>query len=99
MDVDNTPPVVRAIGEAQVTPDRVRVVFDVEDMTGMVKRADVSYDGLAWRSAYPDDGIADSPRERYSLDLPITGAGEHTVSLRVYDMNGNAGSIRLTVRR
>jgi hypothetical protein len=99
VDVDNTPPVVRAFGEAQVTPDRVRVVFDVEDMTGMVKRADVSYDGLAWRSAYPDDGIADSPRERYSLDLPITGAGEHTISLRAYDMSGNVGSIRLTIRR
>jgi hypothetical protein len=99
VDVDNTPPVVRAIGEAQVTADRVRVVFEVEDVTGMVKRADVSFDANTWRSAYPDDGIADSPRERYTLDLPITGAGEHTISLRAYDMSGNVGSIRVSVRR
>jgi hypothetical protein len=99
VDVDNTPPVVRAVGEAQVTGDRVRVVFETEDATGMVKRADVSVDGALWRSAYPDDGIADSPRERYSLDLPLTGAGEHTISLRVFDMSGNAGSTRITVRR
>jgi hypothetical protein len=99
VDVDNTPPVVRAIGEAQVVNDRVRVVFEAEDATGMVKRADVSVDGTAWRSTYPDDGIADSPRERYSLDLPLTGAGEHTLSLRAFDMSGNAGSIRITVRR
>jgi sugar lactone lactonase YvrE len=99
VDVDNTPPVVRAVREAQVTGDRVRVVFETEDATGMVKRADVSVDGAVWRSAYPDDGIADSPRERYSLDLPLTGAGEHTISLRVFDMSGNAGSTRITVRR
>ena len=99
VDVDNTPPVVRLIGEAQVTNDRVRVVFEVEDITGMVKRADLSFDGTPWRSAYPDDGIADSPRERYSLDIPITGAGEHTISLRAYDMSGNVGSLRISVRR
>ena len=99
VDVDNTPPVVRAIGEAQVTADRVRIVFEVEDIMGMVRRADVSFDGTAWRSAYPDDGLADSPRERYSLDLPITGTGEHTISLRALDMSGNIGSIRISVRR
>jgi hypothetical protein len=99
VDVDNTPPVVRAIGEAQVTNDRVRVIFEVEDVMGMVRRADASFDGTVWRSAYPDDGIADSPRERYTLDLPITGAGEHTISLRAFDMSGNIGSIRLSIRR
>jgi hypothetical protein len=99
VDVDNTPPVVRVIGQAQVANDRARVVFEVEDTTGMVRRADVSVDGAAWRSAYPDDGIADSPRERYSLDLPVTGAGEHTISLRAFDMSGNVGSLRISVRR
>jgi hypothetical protein len=99
VDVDNTPPVVRTVGEAQVTNDRVRVIFEVEDVMGMVRRADVSFDGTSWRSAYPDDGIADSPRERYTLDLPITGAGEHTISLRAFDMSGNIGSLRLSVRR
>jgi len=96
--IDNTPPVVRTVGEAQVAGDRVRVTFDVEDATGMVKRADVSVDGAAWRAVFPDDGIADSPRERYTLDLPITGAGEHTVSLRAFDMSGNVGSVRISVR-
>jgi hypothetical protein len=99
VDVDNTSPVVRAVGEAQVINDRVRVIFEVEDLMGMVKRADASFDGTAWQSAYPDDGIADSPRERYTLDLPITGTGEHTISLRAFDISGNIGSIRISVRR
>jgi hypothetical protein len=99
VDIDNTPPVVRAAGEAQVAGDRVRARFDVEDLTGRLKRADVSLDGGPWRAASPDDGIADSPRESYTLELQITGAGEHTISLRVFDSSGNVGSARLTVRR
>ena len=98
VDIDNTPPVVHAVGDAQVDGDRVRVVFDVEDATGMVKRADVSVDGAAWLSTFPDDGIADSAHERYTLSLPVTGAGEHTISLRAFDMSGNVGSIRISVR-
>ena len=99
VEIDNTPPAVRVIGEAQLAGDRVRVVFDVEDMTGRVKRAEVSVDGAAWLSSFPDDGISDSPRERYSLELPLTGAGEHTISLRAFDTSGNVGSARITVRR
>ncbi len=99
VDIDNTPPVVRAAGEAQVMGERVRARFDVEDATGRLKRADVSVDGGPWRTVSPDDGIADSPRESYTLDLLITGAGEHTISLRSFDSNGNVGSARLTLRR
>jgi len=79
--------------------DRVRASFDVEDATGRIKRADVSVDGGAWREVFPDDGIADSQRERFSLDLPITGAGEHTISLRAYDNSNNVGSVSVIVRR
>src|SRR6266850_162228 len=48
VDVDNTPPVVRAVGKPQISVDRVRAIFDVEDATGRIKRADVSVDGAAW---------------------------------------------------
>ncbi len=99
VDIDNTPPVVRQVGVAQITDDHVRVVFDVEDATGRVKRADVSVDGGAWHEVFPDDGIADSPRERYSLNVPIVGGGEHTISLRAFDSSNNVGSISVTVRR
>jgi hypothetical protein len=99
VDIDNTPPAVQIIGEPQVTGDRVHVVFDANDGTGMVKRADVSVDAGPWRPVNPDDGIADSPIERYTFDLPVTGAGEHTVSLRVFDNNGNVGSNRAKFRK
>ncbi|MDX6384229.1 MAG: hypothetical protein QOK48_1802, partial [Blastocatellia bacterium] len=85
LDIDNTPPSVRTASTPQVTGDRVRVNFDVEDATGRIKRADVSVDGGAWHEVFPDDGIADSQRERYSLDLAVAGAGEHTISVRAFD--------------
>ena len=74
-------------------------MIDSTDLTGMITHSDVSVDGGVWRLVFPDDGIADSSREKYSLDLPVDGAGEHTISLRSYDDNGNIGSIRLVVRR
>lgn len=99
VDIDNTPPVIRLDGDAKVTADRVRAVLEVIDQTGMIKHADLSVDGAPWRVVYPDDGIADSSRERFTLDLPIAGVGEHTISLRSFDGSGNIGSIRIVVRR
>ena len=99
IDIDNTPPNIRGVGAPMVAGDRVRASFDVEDATGRIKRADVSVDGGAWREVFPDDGIADSQRERFSLDVPITGAGEHTISLRAYDNSNNVGSVSVIVRR
>ncbi|HEX8748302.1 MAG TPA: hypothetical protein VF717_14095 [Pyrinomonadaceae bacterium] len=99
VDIDNAPPVVRASGNPQVTADNVRALFEVEDATGRLKRADVSIDGGPWRAVSPEDGIADSARESYTLDLQIAGAGEHTISLRAFDSSGNVGSARVTVRK
>jgi sugar lactone lactonase YvrE len=100
LSVDSSPPVVRPAGDAQVTPEgRVRVRFTVEDSSGMIRRADVSVDSGEWRAVFPEDGIADSPREVYALDLPVEGAGEHTISLRAIDGSGNVSSARVVVRR
>ena len=100
VDVDSTPPVVRVAGEPQTTPDgRVRVRFTVDDASGTIRRADVSVDGGDWRAVFPEDGIADSPHEAYALDLPLSAAGEHTISLRAVDGSGNVSSARVVVRR
>ena len=99
VDIDNTPPVIRSVGQLLANGDRVRAVFDVEDVTGRIKRADVSVDGSAWREVFPDDGIADGAKERYSLDVTISGPGEHTISLRAFDNSNNVGNISVTYRR
>jgi len=95
VDIDNTPPVLRVVSPVSAT----RVVFEVDDATGKIKRGDFSLDGAPWTALFPDDGIADSGHERYSVDLPALGPGEHTVSLRAFDGSGNVGTFSLTLRR
>ena len=101
VEVDGTAPAVRAAGEAQASGGRARARFTVEDASGRIRRADVSLDGGEWRAVFPEDGIADSSRETYALDLPLpaSAAGEHTVTLRAFDASGNVGSARIVVRR
>jgi hypothetical protein len=94
VDIDNTPPVLHALaGGAN------RVVFMVEDATGKIKRGDFSLDGAPWTPLFPEDGIADSGQERYSVELPALGPGEHTVSLRAFDGSGNVGTLSVTLHR
>ncbi len=99
VDIDNTPPVIRATGEPQVTRDNVKVVFSVDDATGKLKRADSSSDGGIWGPVFPDDGIADSGHEVYTVEVPLATPGEHTISLRVFDSSGNVGTLSVTVRK
>jgi hypothetical protein len=99
VDIDNTPPAVKLVGQPRIRPDGVLSVFDVEDVTGKVKRADASIDGAPWTPIFPDDGIADSGNERYSLDFAALAPGEHTISLRAFDISGNVGTLSISVRR
>jgi hypothetical protein len=99
VDIDNTPPVVKAVGQPQVTRDSVKVVFSVDDATGKIKKADASLDGASWVPVFPDDGIADSGHEVYTVDFAALGSGEHTISLRTFDTSGNIGTLSVTVRR
>lgn len=99
IDIDNTPPVVKLVGQPQLTRDSVRVVFSVDDATGKVKKADASIDGAAWIPVFPDDGIADSGQETYSVEFGALGPGEHTISLRSFDGSGNVGTFSVTVKR
>jgi hypothetical protein len=49
--------------------------------------------------AFPDDGIADSGHEVYTVEVPLVAPGEHTISLRAFDGSGNVGTLSVTVRR
>jgi hypothetical protein len=99
VDIDNTPPVVKVVGQPQFTRDTVRVVFSVDDATGKVKRADASMNGATWIPVFPDDGIADSGRETYAVEFPLVSPGEHSISLRVFDTSGNVGTLSVSVKK
>ena len=99
VDIDNTPPVIKTMAPPQILGDGVKVVFSVDDATGKVKRGDASIDGGLWSPVFPDDGIADSGHEVYTVEFPVTAVGEHTISLRAFDASGNVGTLSVTVRK
>jgi WD40 repeat protein len=99
VDIDNTPPVVKLMEQPQVGGSNVRVVFSVDDATGKIRKADISIDGATWLPIFPDDGIADSGHEIFTVDAGSLTPGEHTISLRSFDTSGNVGTASVTVRR
>ena len=99
VDFDNTPPTVSATGAPQTIGDRTRVSFEASDAASYLTRAEYSVNGGDWQEVFADDGISDSARERYTLDVPLEKTGEYTISLRVFDAGGNVGSARVTARK
>jgi WD40 repeat protein len=99
IDIDNTPPTVTAVGTPVITGDKARVSFDAGDTASYLTRAEYSVNGGEWRTVYADDGISDSPRERYTIEIAAATPGEYAVTIRVYDVNGNSGNARIVVRR
>jgi hypothetical protein len=99
VDIDNTPPVVTASGAPQITSEKLRVVFDAVDAASYLTRAEYSVNGGGWQPVYADDGISDGPTERYTINLSAQTPGEYAVTLRVYDVNGNAGNARIIVKK
>ncbi len=97
VDIDNTAPTVTAIGTAQIVGDKARVSFEANDSSSYLHKAEYSVNGGDWREVYADDGISDGARERYSLEIPLKNTGEYSVSLRVFDANGNVGSARVLI--
>ncbi len=99
VDIDNTPPTVMAVGSPQVTGDRIHATFDATDAASYITRAEFSVNGGDWQAVFPDDGISDGPRERYTVEFSIKTTGEYSITLRAFDANANSGNARVTVRK
>ena len=99
VSIDNTPPSVTGAGTPQINGDHARVVFDASDAASYLTRAEYSVNGGDWMTVYADDGISDSPHERYTVEIPLTKPGEYAITIRVYDVNGNAGHARVILKK
>ena len=99
IDIDNTAPTISAAGTPQIIGDKTRVAFDASDASSYLTRAEYSVNGGEWRPVYADDGISDGPRERYAIEITTPSSGESVVTIRVFDVNGNAGNARVVVKK
>ena len=99
IEIDNTAPTVSAVGAPQISGDRARISFDASDTSNYLSNAEYSINGGEWQTVYAADGISDSPKERYTFEISMKIAGEYSVTLRVFDANGNVGNARVLVRK
>ncbi len=99
IEVDNSQPLVSAVGTAQIMGEKVRVSFEANEVTSFIKRAEYSLDGGNWQAVYADDGISDSRKERFTIDVSLPKSGEYSITLRVFDSQGNVGNARVLVKK
>ncbi len=99
VEIDGTPPTVSAVGAPQINADTARASFEAGDAASFLTRAEYSVNGGDWETVFAADGISDAKRERYTIEIPVKTGGEYTISLRVFDVNGNVGSSSITVRK
>jgi outer membrane protein assembly factor BamB len=92
-EVDTTPPVVSGLTATAETA--ARVTFDAEDAFSPIAHAEYSLDAGPWQYIDPVGMLSDSKREHYDFHLPATAldnkAGEHLITVRVYDRHDNVG--------
>ncbi len=92
-DIDNNPPRIDSI-KAAVSGSNARLEFNVSDSFSVVGAVEYSVNAREWQVVYPVDGISDSNREEYRVELSRLPGGEVTVVVRANDAAGNSASAK-----
>ena len=94
--IDNTAPEISSL--KLVKGKTARVEFSAKDAGTRISSAYYALDAQRWQLIYPEDGIADSPRERFVIELPELSRGEHIITVKVFDANNNVRYRHLNFR-
>lgn len=95
--IDHTPPLVRPAVPVR-SGAGLEVAFEASDAASSLRRAEYSLDAGPWTPVAAEDGIIDSPQERFTVRLENVPPGEHLLVLRVMDAGNNAGLARVVLR-
>jgi hypothetical protein len=112
-EVDTTAPVIahlrassgqRSCAAGKCTRS-LSLVFDAEDATSPIHRAEVSLDAGPWQFVEPVGKLSDARREHYDLqltadetsDLASAKPEEHLITVRVFDRHDNVGLAKTVV--
>ena len=84
--VDNTNPRV-----SQINKTANILSFQVQDAASPLFRVEYSLNGELWKVIYPQDGVTDSKKENFEIDLGVLEVGEYTLAIRARDTSNNTG--------
>lgn len=93
--VDNTPPAISNL-RAQTVTDDATILFSAKDPSTPLAKAEYSVDAGPWTRVRPVGQLSDSPAETYRITLKGLTPGEHTISVRVFDLYQNSGIAKIT---
>jgi hypothetical protein len=95
--IDNTPPVV-TIGQVRYANGTAHVEFNAVDTASPLRHCEYSIDAQSWVPVQAADGVIDSLREKFVLDLPGLSPGEHLLVLRAADSANNSGLAKVVLK-
>jgi len=95
--IDNTPPAI-TMGTVRYAGGAAHVEWESVDASSALRRCEYSLDAGNWVPMEAVDGVIDSPRERFALDLPGLAAGEHLLVIRVADSANNTATAKVILK-
>ncbi len=95
--IDNTPPVI-TIGMVRYSGGSAHVEFSAADAASPLRHCEYSLDAAGWVPVEAADGVIDSLRESFTLDLTKLAPGEHLVVIRTADSANNTGVAKVILR-
>lgn len=91
--IDTTPPIPGPF-TASVLNGHLISTLEAHDATSPIAHAEYSLDTGPWQYLEPVGKISDSLSAKYTINVPVTGGGEHTIAVRVFDRYENAVSVK-----
>jgi hypothetical protein len=95
--IDNTPPTI-TIGTVRYAGGSAHIEFSAADAASALRHCEYSLDAGSWVPVEAADGVIDSLRESFTLDLKNLSAGEHLVVIRAADSANNTGVAKVILR-
>jgi hypothetical protein len=95
--IDNTPPAI-TMGPVRYAGGAAHVEWESADAASSLRRCEYSLDAGSWIPMEAVDGVIDSPRERFALDLTGLAAGEHLLVIRVADSANNTATAKVILK-
>jgi hypothetical protein len=99
-EVDNTPPEITGLAGRKVGPNEYEITASASDATSILSTGEYNIDAAKeWKAVMPEDGIFDYNHETFRFRArPEEESPEHTISLRVYDREGNSRVEKVLLR-
>jgi len=95
--IDNTPPTVTVLISTRAGAS-AHIEWEAVDAASPLRRAEYSVDAAGWVPMDAADGVIDSLREKFVLDLANLAPGEHLVVLRAADSANNTGVAKVVLK-